>query len=88
MWGFTPRLFDILETSFIDFLKKHGDEMKSEYLIPTVVADIIDDHQATFKSYVSDSNWLGVTYTADKPSVQKDLKTLVDDGSYPTPLWS
>ena len=37
MWGFTPELFNYLEEGFIQFLGSKGDELKSEYLIPTII---------------------------------------------------
>ena len=40
-WGFTSDLFEHLEKHFIEFLKAHGTEMKSESYIPTLIE--IDD---------------------------------------------
>ena len=41
VWGFTPILFKYLEEKFVEFLSENGTEMKSEYLIPSVVNELI-----------------------------------------------
>jgi dTDP-glucose pyrophosphorylase len=86
-WGFTPRLFDVLEDGFRAFLQAHGTEMKAEYLIPTAVNDFVAAGQASVKALATDASWFGVTYPDDKPRVQASIKALVDQGEYPTPLW-
>ncbi|OQX28700.1 MAG: nucleotidyltransferase, partial [Spirochaeta sp. LUC14_002_19_P3] len=40
-WGFTPELFEALEEGFIQFLSQYSRELKSEYLIPSVVDKLI-----------------------------------------------
>ena len=37
-WGFPLSYMDILEKNFINFLSKHGSELKSEWLIPETVS--------------------------------------------------
>ena len=41
VWGFTPVLFKYLKDMFVEFLNDEGNELKSEYLIPSVVNDLI-----------------------------------------------
>ena len=41
MWGFTPVLFEYLKEMFREFLINEGAELKSEFLIPTVINDLI-----------------------------------------------
>src|SRR5690606_37680877 len=40
-WGFTPKLFDYLETYFHDFLATRGNDPKAECYIPTVIDSLI-----------------------------------------------
>ena len=40
-WGFTPDYFDYSEQAFVEFLKAHINEPKSEFFIPTVVNRLI-----------------------------------------------
>lgn len=86
-WGFTPAIFPLLETLFIDFLKAEGENLKSEFYIPSAVADSITHHHATVKVIPTDSEWFGITYREDKPAVTERLAALTKAGVYPTPLW-
>ena len=82
MWGFMPSLFDTLETGFAEFLKEKGKEMKSEYLLPFVVDDMIKKNGEKVKVLTSDDKWYGVTYKEDKQSVVDALAAYTDKGLY------
>jgi len=86
-WGFTPVLFKLLSEDFINFLNEKGEEMKSEFLIPTSVDEYISSGKATMEVMSSSSKWFGVTYTDDKPYVEESIKNLTDEGEYPSPLF-
>lgn len=88
MWGFTPDYFDYSEEAFIKFLSEHGNELKSEFYIPTVVNDLIKADKITLKVEPTESKWFGVTYAADRDATVAQFKQLVDEGLYPTPLFS
>ena len=47
MWGFTPEYFQYSEEAFIQFLAQNGQELKSEFYIPTVVNQLISTGIAT-----------------------------------------
>ena len=87
VWGFTPDLFDHLEVMFVDFLNKEGDEMKSEYLIPTVVNNLIRSGEKNIHVLRTGSKWFGVTYKEDKPFVTQQVQALVDSAVYPKQLF-
>ena len=87
VWGFTPDLFKHLKAMFIDFLDKEGGEMKSEYLIPTVVNNLIRSGQKQVHVLRTSSKWFGVTYKEDKPFVSQQIQELIDDGTYPKQLF-
>ncbi len=87
MWGFQSSLFDALETQFIDFLKAHGTELKSEFYIPFVADTLVRQGKATVKVLTSDDSWFGVTYQEDKPVVKNGLEALVKAGRYPEKLF-
>lgn len=87
MWGFTPDYFQHSENYFINFLKEFGQEMKSEFYIPTMVNYLINNGTAKVKVLDTTSKWFGVTYAEDRPDVVEKLQTLVDAGEYPTPLF-
>lgn len=87
MWGFTPDYFDYSEKAFMEFLKAHGEELKSEFYIPTVVNDLIQNGTITLKVEQTPSKWFGVTFAADRPATVAQFKRLVDEGLYPEKLF-
>ena len=87
VWGVTPDLFKHLKAMFIDFLDKEGSEMKSEYLIPTVVNNLIRSGQKQVHVLRTSSKWFGVTYKEDKPFVSQQIQELIDDDTYPKQLF-
>lgn len=88
MWGFTPRLFEQLAEGFPRFLAEQGDEIKSEYLIPVVVDELIRSGEAVVHVLRSTAKWLGVTYPEDKATVAAGVQGMIDAGIYPSPLWT
>ncbi len=87
MWGFTVDYFQHSEDYFINFLKEFGQEMKSEFYIPTMVNHLINNGTAKVKVLDTTSKWFGVTYAEDRPDVVAKLQSLVDAGEYPTTLF-
>ncbi len=87
VWGFTPDLFGYLESMFIQFLKEEGDALKSEYLIPSVVNNLIQIDKKSVHILHSSAKWFGVTYKKDKPYVMEEIKKLIKDGHYPKNLF-
>jgi UTP-glucose-1-phosphate uridylyltransferase len=87
MWGFTPPIFAEMENYFKAFLDEKIAVPKSEFLIPEVVADLMKDKGMRVDVLESKAQWLGVTYSEDKPLVQAGIRRLVDEGEYPASLW-
>ncbi|MEI8312745.1 MAG: NTP transferase domain-containing protein [Verrucomicrobiota bacterium] len=87
-WGFTPAVFAGLEELFAAFLAKHGTGEKTEFYIPAAVADLIHAGKADVRVLPVESQWFGVTYREDRPTVLKALAGLVASGEYTSPLWS
>ncbi len=87
MWGFTPSIFNYIEKLFNKFLKKSGNELKSEFYIPYVVDELIKKDKAKVKVLKSYGSWFGITYKEDKPYVVDSIKGLVDKGIYPGKLF-
>ena len=82
MWGCTPKLFDELEVGFSEFLKERGTEMKSEYLLPTIIDGMIKNKGEKVKALTTDDKWYGVTYKEDKQSVVDALAAYTAQGLY------
>jgi hypothetical protein len=87
-WGFTPALFDQLEEELVRFLRDHGQELKSELLIPSVIHTLVTQGRATCQVLPTRSRWFGVTYREDRPVVIENIRRLVAQGEYPACLWS
>lgn len=75
-WGFSTFLFDELEKQWQDFFAKYGNELKTEFLIPTVVSDLLKAGKVKVKLLPNGKDWCGVTYAEEKESVVKFLKSL------------
>jgi len=87
MWGFTPILLDYLQDMFVDFLKESGTELKSEFLIPKVINDLIQTRREQVYVLHSNAPWFGVTYKEDKQYVVNEIQKLIDEGVYPQELF-
>ena len=83
MWGMKPEFFGILETGFSEFLEKIGEEdMKSEYLLPTIIGNLLKDGKVCVKVLESKDQWFGVTYKEDKDGVVESIRKLIEEGKY------
>lgn len=87
-WGFHPDIMQRTESMFRAFVEANHNSLKSEFYIPLVVNQQIQDEEVRLKVLRTDSEWFGVTYTDDKEVVQAALFDLVADGEYPQQLWS
>ena len=88
-WGFTPSLLDRAREQFPDFLDKALVEnpLKAEYLLPTLVGQLIQQGKVTVQALSSGDKWYGVTYQEDKPAVTAAIARLTAEGLYPDDLW-
>ena len=88
MWGFTAEFIDELDARFADFLEGiEGNELKAEYLLPSIVDDLIKEGSARVKVLDTKDKWFGVTYQNDKELVRQSLERLVAEGVYPKKLF-
>ena len=87
MWGLTPELFDILEPGFEEFLSGlTSTDLKTEYLLPSIIGDLVHAKKAEVKVLTSHDTWFGVTYKEDKEAVKQSLLALIEKGYYPNKL--
>lgn len=83
MWGLVPELFEVLEKGFEQFLEfTEADNLETEYLLPTIVGNLLKDNKVEVKVLKSEDKWFGVTYKEDKDSVVESIKKMVTDGIY------
>lgn len=89
MWGLTPEFIEVLHEGFPVFLENVGPgDLKAEYLLPTIVDDLIQNKQAKVTVLRSEDNWFGVTYKEDKATVMEAFRKLIADGVYNEKLFS
>lgn len=88
VWGFTPDYFKYSEDYFKNFLTENIDKPKSEYYIPLMVNELINNNTATVEVLDTTSKWFGVTYSADRQGVVDKIQDLVNEGIYPSKLFA
>ncbi len=87
MWGFTPSLFEELDTGFVEFLEARGTDLKAEYFLPERVGELVAAGRARVKVLRTGERWFGITYKEDKPFVEQAVRALIERGVYPPSLW-
>ena len=84
MWGLRPEFFEILEKGFAEFVAAREEgNLKGEYLLPTIIGDLLKEEKVEVKVLKSHDKWFGVTYKEDKELVVNEVKALVEKGLYP-----
>ncbi len=86
-WGFTPRIFAQGNVAFEAFLEAKGQELKSEFYIPTLVSEVLHRGEGNLRVLQSAAQWFGITYREDKEMAQAQFAQLASQGSYPLALW-
>lgn len=88
MWGLTPEFLDILENGFTEFLKGlTPDDLKAEYLLPTIIGDLLREKKVSVRVLETTDRWFGVTYQEDKQTVIDAFSDLISRGVYSSPLY-
>lgn len=88
MWGLTPDFFNILEKGFDAFLSGvESTDLKAEYLLPTIIGELLEKGELNVKVLKSHDQWFGVTYKEDREAVMNAVKNLIDKGVYPSVLY-
>lgn len=86
-WNFHPSIFQYSQELFTTFLDKESSNPKSEFFIPIVADQFINEGAGKILVIPTSSQWFGVTYKEDAPEVKKSLDELVASGEYPEKLW-
>ena len=86
MFGFTPKIFEYLEKGFNEFLNT-SDLLKGEYLIPSVVDELIQEKKVTVDVLSTTAKWYGVTYREDKELLCNEINKMIENKEYPINLW-
>jgi choline kinase len=86
-WCFHPTLFIETEKLFDIFVRENSHNIKAEFFIPIPADAFIKKQNGCIKVIMCASQWFGVTYREDAPSVKASIEKLVETGSYPSSLW-
>ena len=89
MFVFTKDIMEHLENNFKAFLDENQDNLlKCEYLIPTVVSDLVQDGLVSVDILHTEATWYGVTYKEDRDLVVNAIKKMKENNDYPESLWN
>ena len=87
LFAFSKDIIKRLDERFPAWLDKHGQTLKDEWLIPSVVSELVEEGKASLKLLSTPDVWFGVTYKEDKDFVVASLKKLVEKGLYKKGLY-
>ena len=88
MFCFTKDIMNHIEEGFVPFMEDNKNNLDScEYLIPTVVSDLINDGVVSCEVLSTKSVWYGITYKDDKDYVVSSLENMMKNGEYPEGIW-
>lgn len=82
MWGLTPLFLKMLQQGFLDFLKEHHADLKSEFLLPIFIDQLLREKRASVQVLLTQDQWFGVTYREDRDYVVKAFQELMMRGEY------
>lgn len=96
MWGFPakedcdPAFMEVLKKEFCTFFEKDVPKNpgKAEYLLPTLIGELLREGRCSVKVLETRDKWFGVTYKEDKEAVVNSFKQLIADGVYGENLYS
>ena len=83
MWGLPARILDVLEEGFPTFLDSlEPGDIKSEYLLPNIIDQLIKAGKARVKLLETSGKWYGVTYAEDRAYVEEAMRRMTEEGIY------
>ena len=88
LWMFTPEFLAGLDDRFAAFRKGIANPLRDEFLLPSIVDDMLRQGDTTVEVLRSEDRWYGVTYREDLPEVVKAIAALHEKGLYSEPLYS
>ncbi|MBU2651338.1 MAG: nucleotidyltransferase, partial [Bacteroidetes bacterium] len=86
IWCFLPELFEQLSLKFRNFLDNLNNPDR-EFLIPSVINELVQNNEALVKVLESNAHWAGITYKEDVENVKNMILDLTGKGIYPENLW-
>ena len=88
MWAGYPDFLQYIDEGFTRFLDTLGENPeKKEYLLPNIVAELLEKNLASVKVLNTSDLWIGITYKEDIEPAQEKFHLMIEDGTYPKELW-
>lgn len=87
MWGFHNDFVHDLSEGFKKFLDKHLNDVKAEYLLPTMVDELIQSKKSKVTLLPTSERWYGMTYKADTQVVKNAVEDMIQSKKYPIHLF-
>ncbi len=88
MWGLPLEFLEELEKGFVTFLSQvEPGDLKAEYLLPTMIDQLIREGRAQVDVLKTHDSWFGVTYQEDRQKVAEAFQRLTDQGVYAEKLF-
>ena len=90
MWGLQKEFLPLLKKGFEYFFEHlpERDPMKTEYLLPMFINELVEREKASVKVLPTDDSWFGVTFREDHPAVVESFGRLIEAGEYREDLYS
>lgn len=86
MFGFTTKIFDYIDNDIHNFIEKWKQNNTIEYQLPSVVSEMIQKGIYTIETMITDEEWIGITYKADKELARDRFVKLHNIGVYKNPV--
>ena len=88
MWAGYPDFLRYIDEGFARFLDALGENPeKKEYLLPNIVAELLEEKLASVKVLNTPDRWIGITYKEDIEPAQEGFRQMIESGLYPENLW-
>ena len=88
IWAGYPDFLQYINEGFSRFLDTLGENPeKKEYLLPNIVAELLEKNLASVKVLNTSDHWIGITYKEDIEPAQEKFHLMIEDGTYPKELW-
>ncbi len=87
MWACPAGFIDTLGAEFEKFLAENAEVAGSEFLLPSVINDMIQRGEADCRLFETSDKWFGMTSVKDKAAAQAAVRANIEAGVYPGKLW-
>jgi len=83
LWGLTPDIFRLLDDRFSNFLKRQGENPRTEFYLSDAVGGMVLSGDLVVRVIGTDEPWMGMTFPEDRGRVRAGIRALVEEGKYP-----